>query len=74
MAIDKEEFEKNMEEYGIDYKKILADIEQIVADIYKREGRKPTHGEIMASLICDYGYTNHDAEEEAISYATRGMM
>lgn len=70
----KEEFERSMEEHGIDPRQILADIDRIVADVYKKEGRKPTRGEVMAALINEYNYESYEAEEEAVSYATRGMM
>ena len=70
----KEDFERSMEEQGVNPKQILDDIERIVADIYQKEGRKPTRGEVMAALINEYNYENYEAEEEAVSYATRGMM
>lgn len=71
---EKEEFEKSMMEYGVDPKQILQDIEKVVADVYRKTGRTPTRGEIIAGLINDYNYQNYSAEEEAVSYATRGMM
>jgi len=68
-----EEDKKRIENLGMNYDKVEKDIEETIGKLYIKNNRKPTRGEILSSLINEYGYNVSDIDVTVTNH-TRGML